>query len=371
MHNRKMQILATVVFCLFIGVFCLMYILFPKTVFSEKEKRVLASMPEVSLQTVFNGSFESGFETWMSDHVPGRDALVNINARYEQFSGRNGLGGVIADGNKLYAAAAKMDETAVRGKLDRILKFAETTDIPTDVMLVPTSGYIFEDTLPLHAPYHDGELAALTAEVLGEKAGFIWPEELLRSLREEHLYYDTDHHFTSRGAYELCRLYTQHAGAAIPEMDGYEIETHGGFFGSMYAKAGLWNVPSENIEIWRSKTLGEVQVTFDDRESADTLFFTDHLDEMDKYPVFLDGNHGLVVIETGRDTGKNLLLIRDSFGHCFAPFAADAFDRIVLVDLRYYRKSVSDLAREMEIDRTLVLYGTETFLTDTNFAWLK
>ncbi len=62
-------------------------------------------------------------------------------------------------------------------------------------------------------------------------------------------------------------------------------------------------------------------------------------------------------------------MIRDSFGHCFAPFAADSFHRIALVDLRYYRGSVTELAKEMEIDRALVLYGADSFAGDSNFGW--
>lgn len=371
MQNRKLQIAAIVLFCAYIGVFGLMYALLPKADFSEKEKRVLAELPSASVSGILDGSFESDFETWMSDHVPLRDQLVGLNARYELFSGRNGLSGVIHADGRLFASAEKLDRQAVIRKCERINSFAENTMLPTDVLLVPTSGYIHQDELPMHAAYRDGEMAQIAAETLKDEINFIWPEDQLRSLADEQLYYNTDHHLTSRGSYEIYRLYAEGLGLPVPDKQDYDIETCTGFYGSMYAKAGLWSVDADSLEIWRSRNVGDVHVSFDDREAADTLFFTDHLQEMDKYPVFLDGNHGLVVIETGRKDGENLLLVRDSFGHCFAPFAADGFKRIVLVDLRYYRKSVSELAREMEIDRALFLYGADTFLTDTNFAWLK
>jgi len=239
------------------------------------------------------------------------------------------------------------------------------------VLLVPTAGYIHEADLPMHARYRDADLKEIALETLDADIGFIWPEEALAGMADERIYYGTDHHLTSRGAYEICRLYAQAAGTGLPDIGDYDIESYDGFYGSMYAKAGFWETQPDSLEIWRSRSLNGVQVSFDDRESADDLFFPAHLQEMDKYPVFLDGNHGLVVIETGRSGGENLLVVRDSFGHCFAPFAADAFDRVALVDLRYYRRPVSELAREMEIDRVLFLYGVDTFLTDTNFAWLK
>lgn len=371
MQNKKLQIAAVVVFCAFIGAFGLMYAVLPKADFSEKEKRVLSDFPDTSIESIFDGSFETGFETWMSDHVPLRDVLVGMNAAYELASGRNGLNGVIFHDGKLMATAEEMDAENIAGKCGKINRFAEETGLAADVMLVPAAGYIFSDELPMHAQYQDAALAETVRECLSEDVGFVWPEEMLREKRGEGVYYRTDHHLTSRGTYEIARMYAESIGMDIPEAAEYEIETHDGFYGSMYAKAGLWNVEPDSIEIWRSSKTQGAQVTFDDREDAEDMFFTEHLSEMDKYPVFMDGNHGLAVIETGREGGENLLMVRDSFGHCFAPFAADMFDGVVLVDLRYYRKSVSELAAEMEIDRVLFLYGTDTFITDTNFGWLR
>ncbi len=371
MIRKGMQAALIALFCAFIAAFGILYIVQPERTFSEREKRALAEFPEVSAKTVFDGSFESGFESWMTDHIPGRDALVGVNAYYELASGRNGLGGTILADGKLCAAADPLDEEAMLRKCEIINRFAEDTGLPVDVLLIPTSGYMREDELPMHAAYHDAELSELMREHLSAGVNFLWPEDALRSKLGEGLYYNTDHHLTSRGAYELCGFYARSLGLSMPEEANYDVEPVRDFYGSMYSQSGLWGVKPDALEIWRSGSLGEVAVSFDDREGSDSLFFPEHLSEMDKYPVFLDGNHGLVTIETGHEEGENLLMIRDSFGHCFAPFAADCFKRIVLVDLRYYRKSVRELAEEMDIDRALVLYGVDTFLTDTNMGWLR
>lgn len=366
----KLQI---ALFCAYIGIFALLYIFLPHKEFSENEKRTLAKFPDISLETIFNGSFESDFETWLSDHVPGRDALVGLHSYYELFSGRNGLDGVVLgkDG-QLFAAPEEMNADALASKCSRINALAETTSLPTSVMLIPTSGYMHEDDLPLlRAGYHDAEVAAIVQATLSKNISFIWPENYFRQLSDVELYYNTDHHLTSRGSYEPYAQYAGSLGFTPVDYSGFNVETVEGFYGSMYAKSGLWNIDPDRVEIWRSRNLGNVTVSFDDRAPSDSMFFTDHLAEMDKYPVFLDGNHALVTIDTGRTEGEDLLIVRDSFGHCFAPFAADHFKSVTLVDLRYFRRPVSELARELGTDRILVLYGVDTFLTDTNFAWLK
>ena len=119
----------------------------------------------------------------------------------------------------------------------------------------------------------------------------------------------------------------------------------------------------------------QVTVTLDDGagqvKTAHSLFFPDHLEDLDKYPVFLDGNHALVTIENPSAPGGSVLVIRDSYAHCFATFLAEKYKTVTLVDLRYFRTPVSDLLAEHPADRLLVLYGVDNLLTDNNSAWLS
>ncbi len=369
--NRRRHIALIAVFCGLIGAMAALYWLLPKQGFSEKEKRVLAPLPKLTAASLLDGSAESDLETWMADHVPGRDQWVGLNALYELACGRNGLGGVIRDrGGRLLAAPAPLDEAELLDKCRRIDKLARNLDLPVTLLLIPESGYMRSASLPrLHPAYRDGEAAALIAGAL-EDAAFLWPEARFAEMDPDALYYRTDHHFTSRGAYEACALYAQSLGLQLPEPSAFDVETVEGFQGSQYAKSGLWGTPAECIELWRGPAEGDVEVAFDDREASDSMFFPEHLSEMDKYPVFLDGNHPLVTLTTHRE-GENLLIVRDSFGHCFAPFAAECFGKIVLVDLRYYHRKLGKLVEDEQIDRVLILYGMDSFMTDSNFGWLK
>ncbi len=361
-----------VLFCAFIGVMGALYMILPKRDFSEKEKRSLAALPEFTLRSVTGGTAEARFEEWMSDHVPGREGWVSLNAHYELLCGRNGLSGVLLGrSSRLYAAPAALDEAALRRRCEKIREFARATGLPATVLLVPESGFMNQGDLPRpHAEYKDGEAAALAREALGE-VPLIWMEERYADAAAPTLYYRTDHHYTSRGAFLAFSAYAESLGLAAPAEAEYAVETAEGFYGSMYARAGVWEIPPEPVEIWRHPAQEGAMVRFEDGREADSLFFPEHLEEMDKYPVFLDGNHALVDIDTGRAEGETLLVVRDSFGHCFAPFAATAFKRVVLVDLRYYHQPVGELAAGIGADRLLLLYGMDTFLTDLNLAWLR
>ena len=66
-----------------------------------------------------------------------------------------------------------------------------------------------------------------------------------------------------------------------------------------------------------------------------------------------------------------LLVIRDSFSNCLGGFLADSYETVVLVDLRYYKKAVSELLKEDTYDQVLICYSLGNFLTDENIIWLR
>ena len=101
------------------------------------------------------------------------------------------------------------------------------------------------------------------------------------------------------------------------------------------------------------------------------MFFYDHIDEDDKYPVFLDGNHALTEITNSNAKGGTLVMIKDSFSHCLAPFLAENYSKTIMVDMRYYKNSVSDLIKAENPEQVLVVYGIDNIATDTDIVWLK
>ena len=95
----------------------------------------------------------------------------------------------------------------------------------------------------------------------------------------------------------------------------------------------------------------------------------ERLKELDKYTVYLGGNQPLVRIHNPEGEGR-ILVIRDSYANCLGTFLAQSYAEVVLVDLRYYKSPVSELAKE-GFDQVLVCYSLYNFLTDANFPWLK
>lgn len=363
------QMISAALFLIFLAGCTAAFFLLPKQSVSVSEKRNLAQFPKLNLSALADGDYGQQLETYLTDHFPGREFWVGVNAYTKLLTGGNGLSGIYrgSDG-RLIAAPGTWNESQASINLGRFRTFAGELGLPAVLMPVPAAGYVMEAQLPSnHQPYWDDTLFALLEKEAGELDLVDLRQTFLQA--GEGLYYRTDHHLTSAGSYVMYEAYCKALGLT-PEAFAKTRESNG-FYGTGYAKSGLWLTKPDTLEIWTAENPGKYKVTIGDQQ-YDSLYFTDHLQAQDQYPVFLDGNHGLVTVENEScSNGRRLLLVKDSYAHCFATFAIEHYEEIVMVDLRYYRKSVKTLAQEHGCTEILYLYGVENLTASTDTFWLN
>ena len=372
MKTKKTDILTVALFCGFLFTMLVMYLVLPKEDFSEKEKRYLAETPEISVENILSGGFGRQAETYLADHAPGRDFFVSLWANLERITGKQVTKDVyLAKNDRLVEAPVKWYGQIAQKNMDALNKFAEENDVELDLMIVPSAGFVYEDTVKgLKDPYRDTEILRNLQDMAGEKLQwFSMIPPLSDAEDKQTLYYRTDHHWTSYGAYITYKHYMEFVGRPFETV--FEIVTADNFQGSNYSRSGLWQIPGEPIELW--KTDAPLIVTNGETEAPhEGVFYEERLQELDKYTVFLDGNHSLVRIDNPDKAGSGkLLVIRDSYANCLGTFLANSYESVVLVDLRYYKKPVSELLAAEEFTDVLVCYSIGNFLTDTNLIWLR
>ncbi len=355
-----------IIFVCILGAAMLSVFLLPKQTVSVNEKRTLASAPSFSVKSVLNGRFEKDTEEFITDHFPLRDKFTGLNAYAALYTGQNGSNGVYrgSDGY-LIDKPAKADYEQLEKNITAMMDFTEMSGIPSTLMIVPSAGYIMDNKLPEnHLTYHDGELMEKAHDLSKAVIGYVDLEKPFTAAKDESsLYYKTDHHWTSEGAYMAYVEYCREIG--FEPLWEFDISKYDGFFGTTYSKSALWNENGDMLEIWDYPYDVTVQIE-DEEYKSEQLFYRHHLSEADKYPVFLDGNHAIErIVNRGNDSGRKLLVIKDSYAHCLVPFLANHYSEIDMVDLRYYLDPVSELVRENDYERILYVYGIGN-LTESN-----
>ena len=196
----------------------------------------------------------------------------------------------------------------------------------------------------------------------------------LRAHAGEEIFYRTDHHWTTLGAYYGYAALMEALGRgeevlgpeAAKERD---LPVSNGFQGTLYSQSGIHWLEPDSIEFWVEDRGLSVTSWRNGAPEETGLYDNDYLGEKDKYSAFLGGNQPLCVIRNGEGTGK-LLLIRDSYADSLAPFLARHFEEVHLLDLRYYRGAASAYAAENGIGQIVVLQSVPNFITDQNLALL-
>ncbi len=366
------------VFLVFVYGLAVWFILAPKSDYSSSEKRYLQQFPEVTLESVANGKFGSEFESFFADQFPNRNFWVGLNAYYNLDIGNNGANGVYNCDNGYLINKPVSTDNNLEKNINAIVKFKNTIDVPVSVMLVPSTGYIADDVLPaIHDKYNDDMYFEQISKTLAENSiGFT---DLRQSFKDAYksgsqLYYKTDHHWTTEGAYTGYTQLCSRLGITPIDKQSLKVETYGGFYGTTYSTSGFWFTMPDNIEIWNNpkNTESNIKVKITEgkkTEEYNSMYFYNHLEEDDKYPVFVDGNHAITEITNTNAKGGTLVMIKDSFAHCIAPFLAENYSKIVMVDMRYYKNSVSEIVAQENAEQVLVMYGIDNLATDVDIVW--
>ncbi len=381
LKSGKLRFAPAVLFVAFIFGLAIWFVVNPKADYSSLEKRYLQQFPETSVDTVLSGEFSEKFETYFADHFPQRNMWVGLNSYYNLGIGLNGRNGVYnsADGYLINVPVDK--ENYVRKNIRVLAEFKEKIgDVPMTVMLAPSTGYIATDKLPLiHDSYNDDTYFAETAKTLGESGvNFVDLRETFKQKYAEgvQLYYRTDHHWTTDGAYEGYVKLCEKLGVQPADKDSFAKTAYGGFYGTTYSTSGYWLTKPDSITVYDNQENTDKNITVKISEDGKdnhygSMFFYNHIGEDDKYPVFLDGNHALTEIQNKNAKNGTIVVIKDSFSHSLAPFLAENYSKVVLVDLRYYKQSVSDLIKKENPEQVVALYGIDNLATDTDIVWLQ
>ena len=385
--TKRYCIFITALFCAFIGVFLVANAVSPDRTFSEVENRNLEQLPAVDFGTpeklfrdgnFFNGQFMRDFETYTTDQFIGRDAWVDLKARTERALGKKENNNVyFADNDTLITRFDQPAADRVTENLNYVNKFVENVDIPVVFSLIPTQACIRADRLPEGAP--NASQTDLMAQAQGAVTGATWADVYtpLMEHKDEDIFYRTDHHWTSLGAYYG---YTGLASALgytpVPLTDYTPTVRSTEFYGTVFSSSGVRWVQTDTITTYvPDDGITVVSHTYDNSgnpvEEQRALYVESFLSVKDKYSMFLGGNQSLgVVTNTNNPDGPKLLIIRDSYADSMVPFLTAHYSEIHLIDPRYYHLSVKDYVEQNGIDQALVLYSVPNFVTDGNMFWI-
>ena len=376
-HRQSWNI--TVIFLLLIFGFAAAGILHPSKDFSETENRVLAQMPKVTVDNILNGTFESDYEEYLTDQFVFRDNWIGLRTLTERLMLKQEVHDVyFAKDNYLIEKHTNVftKDQASRNRffLQRFL-YAQSKNFDADhmtVMIIPNAVDILADKLPALAAPYDEETYLASLRPLAPSGTWFDASSVLKKHTEEEIYYRTDHHWKTLGAFYVFKEWAAQKGIAKVKKKLYNITTvTEDFEGTVASRIGIHG-QADSIEIYEPIREVKYDLTYNQSDDVRASVYQNYkLDTKDKYAVFFGGNYGLIQAQTNAGTGRRILVIKDSYAHCFAPFLLSYFDEVDLLDLRYFNQSLSEFMAKGDYTDLMFLQNAAGFAEDAAMSKLE
>lgn len=334
----------------------------PDKSFSPIENRSLQIWPSLSIKALKTGEWAKDMETYVIDQFPARDSFIWIKSEMEFLLGKSENNNVfLTSSNHLVERFDEPDYNNIDENLAKLIQWKESIDCPVYTAIIPGQSSILQESLPENAPTYDEEF--VIEYINNSIEDTIDMYSILWSHRDEYIYYGTDHHWTTLGAYYGYRAIQDALGVAIIPLQKYdETVVCNDFYGTWYSQSGIRRGTAD--EIYTYVPNQEIKVCKGTSWETLELYDKDFLLEHDKYALFLGGNHPIVEIE-GKGEGR-VLFIKDSYTNSMAPFFIEHYEEVHLIDLRYMRDSITEYVKENHIDQVIICYSARNFTEDNN-----
>lgn len=376
----------------------LMTAVLPKKEKSENENRMLAQFPTIvngkKLETAKNpadvwnsvkwkylndrtgNAFKDDFETYLSDHLVGREGWVKLSNGIQRFSGKQEINGVYTFNGRMIQTFKGYDAELVDASINAINSFAKRfPEKQVYMMLAPTAQEFYMNKIPSYVGLASEKSFIDDCYKRLQNVTSIDCHSFLAGSADEYIYYRTDHHWTSLGAFRAYQSAAKSLGYAAYGYKAFNIETvSGDFQGTLYSRTLDDSIAPDSIEYYtlsqNEPTVKMTCINGAEVKEYDSLYVREFLEEKDKYSSFTGSNVPIVTIETNVENDKSLLIVKDSYAHSLVPFLSKHYKRITMVDMRYVHTGLDTLIKLDDYSQVLFMFNVISFSEDVSLPAL-
>lgn len=349
-------------------------IFLPDKKFSAEENRLLQTMPKLSISSIFSGRFETKAESYAADQFMLRNMFIKMKSSFDTSLGSTESNNVfMCKDNYLMENISKADAKKMENNYNSLAKLKQLyPNINMDFMLVPNAANIMFDKLPLFAVTEDQnkQMDDFFKKIQSIGINPVDVRDTFKNNKEKiELYYHTDHHWTTDGAYLAYQDFAK-KNKLNSNIKYDALAVKNDFRGTLASKSGFTNGLNDMIKIYLPKEgqnyKNSVIFYSDTKEKTTEFYKLNNLKKKDTYTVFGGSNHPIYSIKTPVSSQRKLLLIKDSYANSFIPFLSQDYREIIVIDPRYFFDDISEIIKANGITDILFLYNANTFFNDNS-----
>ncbi|MBQ8297023.1 MAG: hypothetical protein IJX77_04490 [Ruminococcus sp.] len=342
------------------------------TIFREKgvksfqENRALAEMPELSFQSLADGSYFKELGMYFTDHFAGRSYWISAKGAIEADIGESIVNEVYISDDMLLDT--EKNEIESEEEIAEIFnEFSEAYDGTVYIAAIPSSSGVYSDKLPEYLQtYTEKEQIDSLYSYLDSDIRKIDAYNILKMLNDNYIYYRSDSRWTSYGAYCVYRTVIQKLGFIPTAYDKYTIEhVSGEFRGNLYNKSQYSKNKADMLDIYTyadgAQVVSCTGYNNDGSSFEKSLYDRSYIDSNDMYRLYLGEDAPLIKLKTSVNNDRKLLVIKDDYANCFIPFLIQHYSEIAIVSPEQLDEGLSTLIDRNDYEQTLLLFGKNGF----------
>jgi hypothetical protein len=174
---------------------------------------------------------------------------------------------------------------------------------------------------------------------------------ILRHHDKEYIYFRTDHHWTQLGAYYAYRKFCKEKGFTPHSLNEYQKLEFPGFLGTFYSSSNQSPALASNpdtVQAFVPLSTNTETMTTKTGQTCQWNIITDAsgYGTGTKYSCFIGGDQPYVEIDNPNiNDDSACIVVKESFGNAFAPFLTDHYDKTYVIDYRYFKGNLTQLAK--------------------------
>lgn len=237
-------------------------------------------------------------------------------------------------------------------------------------MVIPISvGITFPDNLRDKINSSDqGKALEKIAGMMNKNVREVSLYDVLMRHRTEYIYFRTDHHWTTLGAYYAYTKYCEAAGIQAHKLSEYRKTVSRGFTGTFATKSS--SLKADNVQVYHPVNEKKLQLTYTSADGRKVkwpvIANLDKYGASNKYIGFIAGDQPFEQIKNRNIHDRSTcLVVKESFGNVFVPFVADHYQTTYVIDYRYWNGSISRFVRQKKIKN--VILANNISMTRNNY----
>lgn len=353
MSDKIKDIVVTIIFLFTIIALFLINIIKEDTDISVAERRKLATMPELTTKSLFDGTYFKKFDSYVTDQFVERDAFRKIKIDIE-LSTKGEYNNLYLYDDYIIEEIFPLNSNSINNLTNKINYIKDTylnDNSNIYYTIIPDKNY-FVNKGNLKLDYN--KLQDMMKSNL-TNLNYI---NIFDKLTLDN-YYKTDTHWKEEDLFDVANTIANQMNFDITNNNNV-VNTITTFKGSYAGRLSVTKDIDTIKTISNPSTLNSSVYNYETKKYTDIYDYT-KINSLDKYDIYLSGAVPIIdITNNNTSSDKELIVFRDSYGSSLIPLLIEGYKKITVIDIRYISSKILNKYIDFNDQDVLFMYSILT-----------